>query len=150
MKNYRRKQPDLAFGGTSDKDVTSLIKVDWQFDARIAVLTATVLSRQAIDQWFDVISEIIKDWPSDKPYLLLHDSSDPRNILTPYVRARVRELYPFRPDLKGKIAVIVPRTIGGQMFRIYMNNIARSHNITMRAFVTREDGLDWLVKSLQV
>ncbi len=90
---------------------------------------------------------VIKDWPDDRIYLAVQDLSGPRFALTPYARKRASETYEVRPALKGRVAIILPRTFVAQLVRLFIRGERRNHFET-RFFMSAKDALVWLAEEL--
>src|SRR3954468_17118232 len=106
------------------------VTLEWVADGAIPVLTITDMSRGTIDMWFKLLVEIMKAWPPDRPFLILHHIDTQDAFLTPYIRSRVKDLDDVNTTLNGRVALVLPRTFVAQIARIFMRTARRTGVIT--------------------
>ncbi len=120
-----------------------------QYDeGRIVVYTLETTRRETIDQWAEIVIERLKQWPAQKPYLVVHDAS--RIFLTPHLRMRSQEIAQTpRADVKGAYAVVLPSSVVGQLMKIFINRklAANQTGRLSSVFTSLEDALNWLRKT---
>jgi hypothetical protein len=102
-----------------------------------------------VDQWVRGVSELINGWPAGMIYLVMHDVSDKKVSLTPYARPKVIELYRLSRHLKGRVAVVVPKTFAAQAIQIFLR-IQRRHSLITEIFFSRAEAETWLKHVLPV
>ena len=136
-----------ALETTTPQEITPGLRVKWLFDRRILVVIADSSTRPAVDAWAQLMFSAIRDWPDDRTYLAIQDLSSPRFSLTPYARKRASETYEVRPSLKGRVALILPRTFIAQLVRLFIRGEKRNHFET-RFFADAREALIWLAEEL--
>jgi hypothetical protein len=136
-----KNEPEAA--RSQAEEIAPGITREWLGDGRVLCYTIKSVSRKSVDVWADDLIEKSKALPIDRPFLLLQDLADPALSLTPYVRSRVNEHRKACPDLRGRVALILPRMAmaGVIQFIIKQNSTAL---IRQRAFFDRESALAWL------
>ncbi|NDJ84761.1 MAG: hypothetical protein GYB66_02640 [Chloroflexi bacterium] len=122
---------------------------EWLYGGKIMAITAESSTKETVDLWTKALSETIEQWPDDRPYLVLIDTS--KSVLTPYVRQQAMHLASLRPDLDGRAAIVVAATTIGQLTRFFVTNRLNQANPTRerRVFFTRETALAWLEAAMQ-
>lgn len=111
----------------------------------VSVYTFYNNRRETIDAWYEKLRDSHDKWDASQPYLILHDVS--RVFLTPYFRRRANEVMALeRTDLVGAYAVLLPDSLVGQIFRIFLNRDLHraSHRTTGESFNSYDDALNWL------
>jgi hypothetical protein len=129
------------------EEVAPGLRVKWLFDRRLLVVIADSSTRSAVDAWAQLMFSAIKNWPADRTYLAIQDLSSPRFSLTPYARKRASETYEVRPSLKGRVALILPKTFVAQLIRLFIRGERRNHFET-RFFVSFKEAVEWLAEEL--
>lgn len=141
-------QSTVGAGSPTEQIVPGLARY-WLDDHRIVVFKATQTTRQVVDAWIDTVKLVMAEWPSDHPYLVIHDFREGNIALTPYARARAAELIPIGVHVPGYAAIVLPKSFVAQIIRIFMQN-RKSGGIENRLFLNYADGLAWLRKAHQV
>jgi hypothetical protein len=116
-----------------------------------AIVTFTLKgnpSRELVDQWFNLVADVVKKWPTEKVYLAMHDFSDERVAFTHYARVRVKEFEPLVARLHGRIALILMPNLQGQIIRIALRSFRWQRRLRTEAFFTYESALLWLEEGL--
>lgn len=128
----------------SSQTIVSGLTREWTEDGAIQIFTFYNNCRATIDAWADCVVEIANTWPDDKPYYIIYDAS--RIFLTPYMRRRSEDIGKIeRPHLVGYYAVVLPRTVIGHMFRLYLRrDMKRNYETHSGFFVSRDDAIAWL------
>jgi hypothetical protein len=121
--------------------------LEWLYDNRIAVFTLSEPTRIAIDQGAQYVTDVVDHWPADRIYLAMHDVSSNRVALTPYARAKVPQLYRHARHLKGRLAVVLPKTFASQAIQIFLRTQRRQSLIT-ELFFSRQEAETWLKQLL--
>lgn len=114
-------------------------------DGRIAVWSATTSTKEVIQAWFDYSRQEMQDWPAEHQYLALLDMS--RVILTPFGREKAAELTEVRPDLGGRVAIVISASSIGHLTRLFVNR-SLNKNRERRVFYSREEAIQWLEEAL--
>jgi len=105
------------------------------------------VTRSSIDGWYNFLTKRIEEWAREQPYLVLYDLRDPRVSMTPYLRERAAVLNTIRPDVRGRIAILISRSPTAYLMMAFAR--LRSHaSREARIFFTEETALEWLEESL--
>ena len=141
---------DSAAGGQQKTDsvekIGQFVTREWIDNRRIIIYRVYSITREAVDDWIASAFEIFMAWPATEPLLIVYDFSVSGALsITPYIRKRTAELAEARPELMGRAAVILPRTIGAQAARIFVL-ISLKKNRVRRVFFTMDDALAWIRK----
>ncbi len=147
MSTYTTEALLKALAAAPAEHVAPGFSFKWLYDRRLLYVIGDSSSRADIDAWYQFMASVIKDWPEDRIYLAVQDLSSPKFTLTPYARARASDTYKVRPALKGRVALILPKTFVGQLIRLFIHGERRNHFET-RFFVTQSDALAWLAQDL--
>jgi len=121
----------------------------WLHSAQIVCYSVTTVSRPAIDAWAEAVKALVLAWPTDRPYLAIQDFSEAS--LTPYIRKQSTSINENWPAvLKGRSAVVAPRTMLAQLMRLFVSHELRPQNLAIQreVFFRIEDATSWLEKGL--
>jgi hypothetical protein len=128
-----------------------------------SILAYTLSSAQTttISAWSELAVSTLKQWPKDRPYLALHDLSnpgvgllyltavefDPFNVgVTSSGHRVVCDLITSNPGWPIVLALVVSTSLSGRLTRLRIADIARdSSDITSRAFFKRSAAVEWLM-----
>ncbi|MBI5930931.1 MAG: hypothetical protein HY862_16595 [Chloroflexi bacterium] len=115
-------------------------------NGRITVYHLLSIKREAVDEWITSALETFKNWPSKEPFLVIYDFLESGGLtLTPYIRKRSQELAVARPELMGRAAIVLPRTIGAQAAKMFVL-ISLQKSRQRRVFFTMDEALAWIRK----
>ena len=121
----------------------------WIRDRRIVVFKLTNSSRELTDAWFAAVVETYKQCPPGQSYLCLQDLSQGNLTITPYGRQRTSELSSLYPELRGRTAVLVSKSLMGQMMKGLLRLIGnRETGRNRRIFFHKDEALRWLEDGL--
>lgn len=115
----------------------------WLLDRRIVVFTMTSPSREVSDGWINTVKATMENWPSDRPYLAIHDLTSNKMSLTPYARKHAEELIPLSAMAPGYAAIILPRSFIAQVIRVFLRTQKQQGNQNL-VFFSRQEALEWL------
>lgn len=114
-------------------------------DGQITVYILETTRRDTIDKWAEIVIDCLRNWPAEKPYLVIHDAS--QIFLTPHLRMHSQKIAEMpRPDVEGAYAVVLPSSVVGQLMKIFINRKLATNQTGRRAsvFTSLEDALSWL------
>lgn len=125
------------------------LQQEWAVEGRAVILTVTDTSLDTLETWAQTCRELLLEWPAHQPLLLLHDYSQVDVIISPYIRRTSEELMQIRPELPGKVAVVLTKTIVAQIAHAALNTLWKQglKARQRRVFFDREDGLAWLLEA---
>lgn len=131
---------------TRDEIVPGFV-LEWFDGHRIVGFTGSSPVRAAIDAYVETASRVMREWPDDRPFLVLVDSS--QAPFTPYSIKRMHDLYRAIPRrLQGSIAVVLPSSAIGKLMRLFAERTRRpfTQNFKVQYFYDRRDALTWLAE----
>ena len=120
----------------------------WLENGRIVYFTLTSVARPAVDAWLNASEDTVRTWPAEVPYLSIHDLRE--GTVTPYIRRQSAAVVARMPtSLRGRSAVLVPRTFANQLIRLIVTiDLVRiNRNIQRNVFFNRQDAVNWLLES---
>jgi len=135
------------FEETPTEQLSPGIKYKWLFDRHILYVIGDTSHRSDIDAWFQFMCTVMGNWPDDITYLAVQDLSSPNFSLTPYARTRATEIYKVRPTLRGRVAIVMPRSFIGHLLQMFIRTV-RGNIFDTRFFLSQGDALVWLAQKL--
>jgi hypothetical protein len=101
----------------------------------------------AIDAWYGFLHQRLSQNAPDTPYLVLYDLTHAEVGLTTYMRKKAAEIHDLRPDVKGRIALVLRPTPTNALFRFF---IATRQGVSRpaRIFFDTNAALAWLREGL--
>lgn len=134
-------------------------------DNRIVVFKPKAIYSSVLISWMDEALRLIKNWPENVPYLVMHDLSS-RGVALVYGfsnnhdlfnlgvtedgRQKMQEVLRTRPALRGRLAIVLSSRLSGRFVnRQAQQPLEDSPQIESRIFLDREAGLAWLQEGLQ-
>jgi hypothetical protein len=138
-----------ATGGDAVEWIHPNVTLEHLDGDRITVLTVTSIQHDAVDAWANATLALLAEHDPAQPSLMLHDVSKKNLSLTPYIRSRTLEMINARPEVPGRVAVVLPDTGAGTLIRHFINQLNRlQKGRRRRLFATREEALAWLREEL--
>jgi hypothetical protein len=136
---------DVTFSEDSSpvEQITAGLTRQWLFDHQIVVFKPSSVTHPAIDAWIDCVKATMEQWPTNLPYLAIHDMTSDNVSLTPYARARAEELIQVSTKAGSCAALVVPRTFVGQVIQMFVRT-QRKQGIHNEIFFSMQAALDWL------
>jgi hypothetical protein len=119
----------------------------WLENGRIVCFTLTSVARPAVDAWLNASEDTVQSWPIEVPYRSIHDLREAD--VTPYIRQQSAAAVSRMPtQLKGRSAVVVPRTFTNQLIRLIVTiDLVRiNRNIQRNVFFTQQDAINWVLE----
>jgi hypothetical protein len=134
---------DVLAQDSAPQELTPGLTRQWLLDEQIVVFKATAVTRLVTDTWIDTVKDVMRKWPKDRPYLVIHDFRHQNIAFTPYARSRAEELVRIPISVPGYAAIIVPKSFVGQIIRLFMRT-QKSVGIENRLYFEYHEGLSWL------
>lgn len=126
------------------EQIAPRVTLQWLDNKQLVVYMVQSLTREATDAWVENALELFRQWPANKRILIVYDFTLCGGVaLTPYIRKRAEELAIIRPEISGRVAVILPRSVGTQAARLFVLAKLKKSRVR-RIFFTREEGLAWV------
>lgn len=118
---------------------------EWLANERILCYRFHDLSPQTIDTWSADLKDELMSWPVDKPWRLLLDIRLRGSIVSTYALVKAREIARMRPELPGRLSVLVASRLAADIITIAIR--ATNNNYRKRAvFVSEALSLHWLLE----
>lgn len=106
------------------------------------------VTRATVDAWYKFLTERIEQWVREQPYLVLYDLRSPRVSMTPYLRERAAILNVLRPDVCGRIAILISPSPAAYLMMAFAR--LRSHaSREARIFFVEDAAVRWLQELLE-
>lgn len=99
----------------------------------------------AVDDWADDMSNELLNWPADKTWRMLLDVRVNGGVVGSHGLSRARELSKLRPELKGRLAVLINSTIGAQVISTAMRATSNENRKRM-VFASQRTAMAWLLE----
>ena len=132
------------------EDLGQGVQREWLEDGRIMVLRMPDgAHREAIDIWFNTLTEHGDNWDRQNPFLVLHDA---RKLgFSYYFRQRAVEAGKHAPDdLLGRGAVVLAKSVVGYLLAA-VTNLSGSlvtKDFDLKVFIDYDQALAWLREAL--
>jgi len=157
-------EPSKSFQPDSTEEIAPGLFCDWYQDRQLVAYRLLQVSQPAIQAWADFVVKVLTDWDAGKPYLALHDLSQPgvslqyatlvgfdtMNLgITNMGREQAEHIVDTADGLYVRVAMNFNLSVSGHMNKVLADNRQRSHPfIEYRTFYNREKALEWLNKLL--
>jgi hypothetical protein len=123
------------------------VSFEWIDEGRIAVFTLPSVARDAIDAYFQKLTEVMLALPEGGRLLSLHDFSHRSIMITPYFKMRSDEFNKLAKSYnwRSKTAILMSNTIAGKIIRLIADAVSANRgDIELRFFKDRDEALAWL------
>lgn len=153
-------EPSKAFQPDSTEEIAPGLFCDWYHDRQLVAYRVEAISQPIIQAWADFVIKTLKGWDTEKPYLALHDLSQPgvslqyatlvgfdtMNLgITMMGREQAEAIVDTADSLYVRVAMNFNLSVSGHMNKVLADNRQRSHPfIEYRTFYNREKALGWL------
>jgi hypothetical protein len=143
----------------STEEICTGLQCDWFYNKQVIAYRLTLASQKIIETWSAHIITLLEGWEKQRPYLALHDFSQPGvslqfamlvdfdtvNIgITPTGRRKVEELMDLNPEFFAFVAVNFNLSVSGQVNKVLANQRSQHPFIKHRTFYNRMNALAWL------
>jgi hypothetical protein len=119
---------------------------EWLADGRILCYRLHDLTAATIDHWANDLSEAIKSWPEDKAWRLLIDVRLGGGLVNTYGLRRAREIARLRPELPGRLGVLVSNKLAASIISMAIRATNNSYR-QRQVFNNETLALRWLLES---
>ncbi|MEZ4667143.1 MAG: hypothetical protein R3E39_04360 [Anaerolineae bacterium] len=128
--------------------MTQIIKLqydkEWLAGERVLCYRLHDLTTSTIDHWATDLSSTINEWPETEIWRLLIDIRLGGGLVNTYGLRRAREIAHLRPELPGKLAVLVGSKLAASVISMAIR--ATNNNYRQRQVFSNETvALRWLV-----
>jgi hypothetical protein len=129
----------------NNEELTPGINRYWLANRKIVVHEATAAYREVVDAWVDSVTNVMAEWPHDRPYLALHDFRAQNLVFTPYARKRSHLLMSIEPPVPGFAAIVIQMSIVGYAVQWFMRSTKSARGMTNRLFFDYDEAVKWLL-----
>jgi len=134
----------------------------WHNNQQVVEYKLTSVTSTSLNDWSDYVIASLETWPKDKPYLVIHEISQPGlgllfstavkndifNIgIVPKAHEKINTIIKTNPDWQLRLALIVSASLSGRLARILFQKNNPQNQIQFKAFFYRDPALEWLIKS---
>lgn len=115
-------------------------------EGQIHVFKLSNMSRDTVDVWVKQCLEAMRQChEAGQPIRVLQDLRSPNAGHTPYSEDKGKLISAAYPDLRGRVAFVLPPSVMAQLIRIYVRSTQQeSPTRERRAFENYEAALAWL------
>ncbi|GAB4551959.1 MAG: hypothetical protein OHK0023_19490 [Anaerolineae bacterium] len=124
------------------------LSFQWLFYGQVFCFVARNSSRRLADAWAKRILDLASTWDTAQLMISYHDFSDPRCVMTPYVRAKNEEMVRLYPNINTfSVAVMNPNLLTWLLSQATRVNVGE-HRIS-RLFTNHDQALHALQAKLE-
>ncbi len=121
--------------------------VQWTPAHDLFVAQVLDVSATTIDTWYATNADVMRKWPANEPYRALLDFSFAEQIyVTPRAKAYAERLFGLRPDLKGRMALLIRPSVAAQSVQFFVHRHSNK-GVIGSAFFDRDKAMAWLAGS---
>lgn len=102
-------------------------------------------SRETVDIWSEDLREEMMNWPDDAPLRMILHVEIRGSTISSYAIKQARRLTLLRPDVDGKLALVIENELTARVINFAVNQLNNSHRMR-RVFTTYEDAIDWVLQ----
>ena len=131
------------------EQLTPELTREYLLDGCIIAFQLNNMDWRTTDAWYEANKAALEKWPADRPILMLQDIAIHEAMPSSYFRTRSSELVKMRPDVHGRNAVVIHRSLTTQALRGLFIIVNRASGLRQRRlFFSREDAIRWLEEAL--
>lgn len=118
-------------------------------DGRVTIFILSDMTRVTVDIWVDACDTLMRAAvEASAPVYIVQDLSHPNVTQTPYSQERGQALTEAYPELKGRIAVVLPNNHASHRIRLFIKR-QNNHYRQREVFFTREAALEWMNEEIE-
>jgi hypothetical protein len=120
------------------------VEMEWLNNGRMVWVNLQSDKRTAIDEWYQLISQVAQDWVDVKSYLAIYDLS--AASLTPYFRKRSLDVANAVTHLQGRYAIVITNNDPiSTILRMYFESTISTASVREgRVFQNGDEAEMWL------
>ncbi|MBZ0291476.1 MAG: hypothetical protein K8L99_02815 [Anaerolineae bacterium] len=117
---------------------------EWLADEQVLCYRFFDTEPATIDAWSEDLTSELLNWPEERPWRLLLDITLRGNIISAYALRQAREISMLRPELDGRLAILVSSPLAVRMISLAIRSTTNRYR--QRLVFGREDkALQWLL-----
>lgn len=117
---------------------------EWLADERVLCYRFTDTEPATIDAWTDDLTRELLNWPEERPWRLLLDITLHGNIISAYALRQAREIAILRPEMGGRLAVLVSSSLAARMISLAIRSVTNRYR-QRQMFSSEAHALQWLL-----
>jgi hypothetical protein len=128
------------------REIAPGVTQEWLYDGQVEFFKLTDATREAIDAWIDTMLATLANWPPNHPHFgLVQISTSAAHIMivNAYARQRIEELITAFPNVKGHLAILMPRTIMKNVTN-FVERLFEHSNRPVEIFYDLDNVFAWL------
>ncbi len=136
----------MALATESNVNVELQYRKEWLQEDRILCYRFFAMNNVTIDHWFKDLQAEFGEWPLERPWRLLLDIRLGGGLINTYSLRRSREIARMRPELTGRLAVLVASKLSHDIIAMAIR--ATSNAYRKRAvFMHEAQAIQWLLET---
>jgi hypothetical protein len=125
-------------------DVTSHLVKEWLADEHVLCYRFSNLNTATVDEWVDDIVQELNAWSDEKPWRLILDIRLHGNVVNTYALRRARDISRMRPELPGRLAVLVSSHLAANVASMAIRSVNNSFR-KRQVFISEPLAIHWLL-----
>jgi hypothetical protein len=142
--------------------ITEGVQQSWYNNHQIVAYKLTNVTPTSLNDWSDYVIAALEACSKDKPYLAIHDISQPglgllfstavRNDIfnigiIPKANEKVQSIVKANPDWQLRLGLVLSASLSGRLARILFQKNSPDSQVQFKAFFYRDPALEWLIES---
>jgi hypothetical protein len=123
---------------------TTLYRKEWLQDSRILCYRFLDLRPSTVDAWAADLTTEFLNASVEKPWLLLLDIRLHGAVVSAYALYRARQIANLRPEVPGRLAILVGGKLSGDIISIAIRSINRFRQRAV--FINEALAINWLLE----
>lgn len=127
--------------------IQTAFRKEWLADAQILCYRFTMTDKVTVDAWAEDLERELLGWPADKTWRLLLDITLQGNIPSAYAIAQSRKLANLRPELQGRLGVLISSRLGAHIASYALRTLSNTYR-QRQVFASEASALAWLLDAM--
>ncbi len=140
MENYNHSG---CWGWRVSETTSRIVKV-WLADDHILCYRFADLTTTTVDEWAADLTKELEAWSSLKPWRLILDIRLRGNVVNTYALRRAREIARLRPDIRGRLAVLVTSRLAANVISMAISTANNDYR-KRQVFISETLAVHWLL-----
>ena len=126
------------------RSITPNLQQAWLEDRSIVWFKLYGSARDTLDDWYNVVTETVKEWDPANPLLIINDMRN--SAITAHGQNRAKELAEQIADRRGRVAFVIKEEFLAPMLNMFINRRLQDEasNIEYRDFIDMDAAVQWL------
>ena len=156
-------KPEISLTPEDTEEIKPGLYCEWFFNKRIIAYRLTIVTQGLLETWSNYVIDTLKRWPADRPYLAMHNLSQPgislqyaslvnfdtANIgILPDYREQAETLLAEREQVGSRVAITFSLSLSGKVNKTLADRHKSRSLIDYRTFYNRARSLAWLALNI--